>query len=237
MSIAALNASFPSSASNAGLGDDELRALKTALKACFGGVAGPVNAGTGNPLATDVELTELFDRATALEAVEVFTPGMIMLWSGSVATIPPLWELCDGATYGAIVTPNLTDRFVLGAGATFNPGNIGGLFAVTTSSVSGSGAGVTGSTQLTVAQLPDLKSAFQINIGGSTSSSSDEHDANNRFARDASGSSTATSAVTTLTGFNNEGHTHTIPAVAAHTHTVATVPPYYALAYICYTGI
>ena len=38
--------------------------------------------------------------------------GFIGMWSGSAETIPTGWALCDG-TNG---TPDLTDRFILGAG-------------------------------------------------------------------------------------------------------------------------
>jgi len=37
--------------------------------------------------------------------------GGIIMWSGSVATIPTGWALCDGTNS----TPNLVDRFVIGA--------------------------------------------------------------------------------------------------------------------------
>ena len=39
--------------------------------------------------------------------------GSIMMWSGSIADIPTGWQLCDG-TNG---TPDLRDRFVIGAGS------------------------------------------------------------------------------------------------------------------------
>ncbi len=48
--------------------------------------------------------------------------GTILLWSGSIATIPAGWALCDGSQG----TPDLRDRFLLGAGGSFNPGNTGG---------------------------------------------------------------------------------------------------------------
>lgn len=41
----------------------------------------------------------------------VFVSGMIMMWSGSIASIPAGWLLCDGS--GG--TPDLRDRFVIGA--------------------------------------------------------------------------------------------------------------------------
>lgn len=53
-------------------------------------------------------------------------PGMIMLWYGSISTIPSGWHLCDG-TMG---TPDLRIKFVAGAFSdshpTFGPGKTGG---------------------------------------------------------------------------------------------------------------
>ena len=43
--------------------------------------------------------------------------GGIIMWSGSIASIPATWALCDG-TNG---TPNLKSRFVIGAGDTAYP--------------------------------------------------------------------------------------------------------------------
>ena len=42
-----------------------------------------------------------------------FVAGMIMMWSGTIATIPSGWLLCDG-TSG---TPDLRNRFIIGANA------------------------------------------------------------------------------------------------------------------------
>lgn len=48
--------------------------------------------------------------------------GVIALWYGSVGTIPAGWALCNGA--GG--TPDLRDRFIIGAGLAFDPGDTGG---------------------------------------------------------------------------------------------------------------
>lgn len=48
--------------------------------------------------------------------------GLISLWYGTIATIPSGWVLCDG-THG---TPDLRDKFIIGAGGAKNPGNTGG---------------------------------------------------------------------------------------------------------------
>jgi hypothetical protein len=48
--------------------------------------------------------------------------GSILIWSGAVVDIPAGYALCDGNNG----TPDLRDRFVIGAGLTYNPGDIGG---------------------------------------------------------------------------------------------------------------
>ena len=51
-----------------------------------------------------------------------FVSGMIMLWSGSSASIPSGWLLCDGTSS----TPDLRNRFIVGAGSTYAVGGTGG---------------------------------------------------------------------------------------------------------------
>jgi microcystin-dependent protein len=53
--------------------------------------------------------------------------GVIVMWSGSTSNIPSGWALCNGANG----TPDLRDRFVVGAGLNYNPGNTGGSNSVT----------------------------------------------------------------------------------------------------------
>lgn len=48
--------------------------------------------------------------------------GLIAIWSGAIADIPAGWHLCDGNDG----TPDLRDRFVVGAGHNYNPGDAGG---------------------------------------------------------------------------------------------------------------
>lgn len=51
-----------------------------------------------------------------------FVSGMIMLWSGSADNIPIGWALCNGEKG----TPDLRDRFVVGAGSAYVVGDMGG---------------------------------------------------------------------------------------------------------------
>jgi microcystin-dependent protein len=53
--------------------------------------------------------------------------GLISMWSGSIGSIPSGWYLCDGSNG----TPNLTDRFIIGAGSTYAVNGTGGATSVT----------------------------------------------------------------------------------------------------------
>ena len=59
---------------------------------------------------------------TAFVAQNAILRGMIVMWSGAIATIPTGYALCDGTND----TPDLRNRFVMGAGSTYTPGNTGG---------------------------------------------------------------------------------------------------------------
>ena len=55
--------------------------------------------------------------------------GMISLWYGSIGSVPTGWYLCDGSNG----TPDLRDRFVVGAGSTYSVAATGGVTTVTLS--------------------------------------------------------------------------------------------------------
>lgn len=48
--------------------------------------------------------------------------GMILMWKGSIASVPSGFALCDG-TNG---TPDLRDKFLVGAGSTYGVNDNGG---------------------------------------------------------------------------------------------------------------
>jgi len=48
--------------------------------------------------------------------------GIITCWTGSIANIPLGWHLCDGSAG----TPDLRNRFIIGAGDTYSPRDTGG---------------------------------------------------------------------------------------------------------------
>ena len=51
-----------------------------------------------------------------------FTTGMILLWSGSTGSIPSGFYLCNGSNG----TPDLRDRFIVGAGGSYTVAQTGG---------------------------------------------------------------------------------------------------------------
>ena len=52
----------------------------------------------------------------------IFTTGMILLWSGAIGSIPSGFYLCNGANG----TPDLRDRFIVGAGNLYSISQTGG---------------------------------------------------------------------------------------------------------------
>ena len=71
---------------------------------------------------TPLSATNLNNIETGIEQLSVGLAGIITLWSGAKIAIPSGWFLCDG-TNG---TPNLQDRFIIGAGSTYAVGATGG---------------------------------------------------------------------------------------------------------------
>ena len=78
-----------------------------------------VGEGTSG-IAYDVLVIEC--NEVKYRSAGVVPVGAIIMWSGNDSTIPSGWYLCDG-TNG---TPNLTDRFIIGAGNTYQTGSTGG---------------------------------------------------------------------------------------------------------------
>jgi hypothetical protein len=64
---------------------------------------------------------------TASSAGTTIPTGLIAMWSGSIGAIPSGWYLCDGSNG----TPNLTDRFIVGAGSTYAVNATGGATTAT----------------------------------------------------------------------------------------------------------
>ena len=70
------------------------------------------NDFTYNPSTNTLKVGNIIDSSGNASA---FVTGMIILWYGNTGNIPGGWVLCDGNNS----TPDLRDRFVIGAGNNF----------------------------------------------------------------------------------------------------------------------
>ena len=61
-----------------------------------------------------------------VEGKGVIPLGGIITWSGAVTAIPSGWALCNGQTANGRATPDLRDRFIVGAGGSYGVGETGG---------------------------------------------------------------------------------------------------------------
>ena len=198
--------------------------LGTALPVASGGTGGTSTtayavyagnaAGTAfTPISPGASGTVLSSNGVSalptFQALTAFVAGMIILWSGSSASIPSGWVLCNGSSS----TPDLRDRFVVGAGSTYAVGATGGSANATlvshthTASVSDPGH---------AHQFDYAPYAWTVAGGGSTV------DAN----RSGLGPGTTTTATTGI-GVSN--------STEGSSATNANLPPYYALCYIMKT--
>lgn len=173
--------------------------------------------------------------------------GSIVMWSGAISGLPTNWKVCDG-TAG---TPDLRDRFIIGAGVENSVGDSGGAdshsHALTTDPTGAhSHTGSVGDTVLTVDQMPkhrhnngvvDQATNKIFCYGGTAAPAGDWDHVEN------SGSGNMQGYTSYTGGFGIDGetqpHTHalTTDAGGAHTHEGGTslasnLPPYFALLFI-----
>jgi hypothetical protein len=99
-------------------------------------VNGTLAVGNGpaiNEISTDGTLAHNSDSAVPTEqAVKTYVDsqvsssglplGVIVMWSGSIGSVPDGWALCNGSNG----TPDLRDRFVVGAEGSYSVGSSGG---------------------------------------------------------------------------------------------------------------
>ena len=75
-----------------------------------------------NPSTNRLTAGSFAGDGSALTGVESFVTGMIIAWYGNTGNIPSGFVLCDGNNN----TPDLRDRFIVGAGSAYSPGATGG---------------------------------------------------------------------------------------------------------------
>lgn len=201
-------------------------------------------AESGNTVLNSIGVTATATELNVMDGITASTSGLntasthyvpsggIIMWSGSVASIPSGWLLCDG-TNG---TPNLQDRFVVGAGNNYAVGATGGADNVT----------------LTSDQIPSHTHSFD---GTTSTDGAHDHATHGQgsinfegiynfltikaktFSGSAGGANFGARSTVDpdMKTSNNGDHSHTISGTTGSTGGGASHenrPPYYALAYI-----
>jgi hypothetical protein len=185
-------------------------------------------------LATTAETITGTSAETAITpaALRALLPrGIILDWSGSAASVPAGWALCNG-TNG---TPDISDKFVIAAGSTYAVGATGGsadAVAVSHNHSASSGFGGThdhtGSTNTTGSH------AHGFDLG-------DNNDDHASLASASNGVNVGVDGATKSAG--NHNHSLSIAPAGNHNHGITVdasgvsgtnrnLPPYYALAKI-----
>lgn len=101
--------------------DDEFNAIATAI-ATKANLNSPNFTGTPTVPTAPYGTSTTQAASTAFAVANGFPSGGIALWSGSSTTIPSGWYLCDGNNG----TPDLRNRFIVGATSTYAVGATGG---------------------------------------------------------------------------------------------------------------
>ena len=151
--------------------------------------------------------------------------GVISLWYGSIGSIPAGWYLCDG-TNG---TPDLRDKFIIGAGSSYAVSATGGATSATLT-LNNIPAHTHGTSALTVSTTTNLTGnvgVVGIGIGQSASGVFTNQTQSNQFQ--------GGGYYGTVSSTMNANHNHTISgstdSVGSGT-SFSVLNPYYALAYI-----
>ena len=114
-------------------------------------------------LTTSVALGFDADAIDGYELADLVTTilpiGSIMGWSGLDSAIPSGWYVCDGNAHGGHTTPNLIERFVIGAGGAYAVNATGGPGAWN-GTITPTGSVAVGAHTLTTAELPAHTHAY-----------------------------------------------------------------------------
>jgi microcystin-dependent protein len=147
--------------------------------------------------------------------------GLISIWYGAIGSVPSGWYLCDGSNG----TPDLRDRFVIGAGNTYAVAATGGATSKT----------------LSTTEMPSHGHTFSATTGAMSANETHSHTTTNSyytpdgsagtFTRGGSANFTSNNAVNSA----STAHTHDVSGTTASTgsgSSFSILNPYYALAYI-----
>jgi|21_taG_2_1085346.scaffolds.fasta_scaffold00751_15 hypothetical protein len=168
--------------------------------------------------------------------------GVIVMWSGQTSAIPTGWVLCDGSNS----TPNLTDKFIMGAGAS-NELTTGGTNSLTIaegnlpSHTHSSGSLAAASAGAHTHSITDpghdhYLSKYSAGDGGDNGGAATGNDS---YTNSGNSQNLGTTSDTTGISIDSGGaHTHTVSGTTGSTGSGTAIdnrPAYMALAYIMKT--
>lgn len=200
--------------------DTELTAVAAAI-ASKADINSPTFTGTPTALTADAgtSTTQIATTAfvtTAIANAEL-PSGIITMWSGSIASIPSGWYLCDGTND----TPDLRNRFIVGAGSTYSIGGTGGsadAVVVSHTHTASSSSSVSDPGHVHRMYITGNDDGSDAYSGGSADDGSGTGSLiSNKIESSSTGISVSTTTTVSSTGSSG---------------TNANLPPYYALAYI-----
>jgi hypothetical protein len=140
--------------------------------------------------------------------------GVIVLWSGSIGSIPAGWVLCNGSNG----TPDLRNRFIVGAGSTYSVDATGGSAdAIVVSHTH---------TATSTSVVTDPGHVHDLSVGGVETEQG-------RVGEGGTSQPSTLQTASATTGITVA--TTTTNASAGTSGTNANLPPYYALCYIMKT--
>ena len=166
-------------------------------------IASPALTGTPTAptAATGTNTTQI--ATTAFVITNGVPSGGIIMWSGSIASIPSGWYLCNGSNS----TPDLRSKFVVAAGSTYAVGDTGGS----------ADAIVVSHTHTATVTDPGHTHTYQ---------------GSNYQPNNAAGSVPDWIGSSTMTTNSNTTGITVANSTTGASGTNANLPPYYALAYI-----
>jgi len=172
-----------------------------------------IQTAGGSTLQTLDNLYPILQNAPA--SAPTLPSGAILLWSGSIGSIPSGYVICDGTNS----TPDLRDRFIIAAGNNYSVGQTGGSADAITVSHTHTATSTSTVTDPTHVHLSNANGAY--NGGGAGA------------AMGTTGNSPGYATAAASTGITVA--TATTNASTGVSGTNANLPPYYALAYIMKT--
>jgi len=175
--------------------------------AVFSSTVAVTGAMTLSSASTGVTATSTDDStklATTAFVRDIIPTGVIVMWSGSIASIPTGWLICDGSNS----TPDLRNRFIVGAGSTYSVAGTGGS----------ADAIVVSHTHTATVTDPGHNHNFTTAFAGFSTGLPCSSD--NNGPQDTKTTTTSTTGITVSNSTTGSSGTN------------ANLPPYYALAYI-----